>query len=193
MASLDETIRQSSPGDPQLCEAMMIEHYNFIVRLTNAVLRDPQGADDAAQETFIRAAAHIEDYQSGTRMKSWLAKIAINICRDTLRRMKTRKRLLDVLKVLSWQAHQAAPTPEETVIHNERQRVIQSVIESLDDKHRLPVILRYVQGMSIAEIADVLEINEGTVHSRLHYAHRKLRERLTSAVQDQALSEESLR
>jgi len=178
MPSLDETIRKSSPGDPLVYEALMVEYFNFIFRLTNSILLEPCEADDATQETFIQAATHLADYQAGTNIKSWLAKIAINTCRDKLRRMKTRNRLLDVLKIISWQSVHAAQTPEETVVRNERQRTIQNVIEELDEKHRLPILLRYVQGMTIQEIAQALDVNEGTVHSRLHYAHLKLRERL---------------
>lgn len=178
MASIDEIIRQSAPGDPRLYEALIVEYYNSIYRLTNAVLGDADDADDATQETFIQAAAHIADFQPGTRLKSWLTKIAVNICRDKLRRKITRQRLLNALKILSWQAQQTSPSPEETVIGCERQRIIRSMIDSLDEKHRLPIILRYAQGLSIAEIAEVLGIREGTVHSRLHYAHLKLRERL---------------
>lgn len=191
MANIDEMIRQSAPGDPQLFEALMVGHYNTIYRLTNAVLQDSDEADDAAQETFIQAAAHITDYQPGTNIKSWLTKIAVNLCRDKLRRNKTRQRLLNALKLLSWQGRHTSPSPEEAVIYGERRRTIRLVIDSLDEKHRLPIILRYMQGMSIAEIADVLEINEGTVHSRLHYAHHKLRERLANVVQDDELSKES--
>jgi RNA polymerase sigma-70 factor, ECF subfamily len=191
MASIDEIIRQTAPGDPRLFEALMVGHYNTIYRLTNAVLQDSDEADDAAQETFIQAAAHIADYQPGTNIKSWLAKIAVNLCRDKLRRKKTRQRLLKALKLLSWQGSHASPSPEEAVICGERKRIIRSVIDSLDEKHRLPVILRYMQGMPVAEIAEVLELNEGTIHSRLHYAHRQLRERLFHVVQDDELSKES--
>ncbi len=185
MPSLDETIRKSSPGDPLVYEALMVEYFNFILRLTNSILLEPCEADDATQETFIQATTHLADYQAGTNIKNWLAKIAINTCRDKLRRMKTRNRLLDILKIMSWQNMQASPTPEETVIRNERLRTVQEVVEALDEKHRLPVLLRYVQGMSVSEIAEVLEVNEGTVHSRLHYAHLKLRERLQKLTGEQ--------
>ncbi len=185
MPSLDETIRKSSPGDPLVYEALMVEYFNFILRLTNSILLEPCEADDATQETFIQATTHLADYQAGTNIKNWLAKIAVNTCRDKLRRMKTRNRLLDILKIMSWQNMQASPTPEETVIRNERLRTVQEVVEALDEKHRLPVLLRYVQGMSVSEIAEVLEVNEGTVHSRLHYAHLKLRERLQKLTGEQ--------
>jgi len=192
MARLEETIRQSAPGDPLLYEALMVKYYNFINRLSYSILGDPCEAEDAAQETFIKAAAHLGDYQFGTSIKSWLAKIAINICRDKLRKLKTRKRLQDVLKLLSWQTIQGSPTPEEAVIGNERHKIIQAEIDRLDEKHRLPVLLRYGQGMPISEIAEVLDVNEGTVHSRLHYAHLKLRDRLNRFEHEQGLTKEGL-
>jgi DNA-directed RNA polymerase specialized sigma24 family protein len=73
MSNLNETIRKSSPGEPLVYEALMVEHFNFIFRLTNSFLQDESEADDAAQETFIRATTHLADYQVGTSIKSWLA------------------------------------------------------------------------------------------------------------------------
>ena len=185
MAGRNETLRQFAPGDPLLYEGLMVEYYNFIYRLAGAILGDAGEADDAAQETFIKAAMHAGDFQTGTHIKSWLAKIAVNVCRDRLRKLKMRSRLQNVLKLLSWQSAQGAPTPEETVIGNERARTIRAGIAALDEKHRLPILLRYGQGMAISEIAEALDINEGTVHSRLHYAHRKLRDRLNGVAQEQ--------
>jgi RNA polymerase sigma-70 factor (ECF subfamily) len=178
MARLDEMIRQSNPGDPLLYEALMVDYFNFIYRLTHSILGEPCEAEDVAQETLIKAVAHLPDYQPGTNIKSWLAKIAVNLCRDKLRLKKARKRLQDALKLFSWQTHPGDPTPEETVIRSERRQVIRSVIAGLDEKHRIPILLRYGQGMAISEIAAVLEVSEGTIHSRLHYAHQKLRGRL---------------
>ncbi len=185
MTILDEAIRQASPGDPRLYELLMVDFYNFIYRLTSSILGDPCEADDAAQETMIQAATHISNYQVGTNIKSWLARIAINICRDRQRRMHAAKLLQGVLKIFSRQALEDSPTPEEVVLHNERQRAIQAAIQSLDEKHRLPILLRYVQGMAIAEVAQALDVNEGTVHSRLHYAHLKIRDRLEELARDQ--------
>ena len=185
MTNIEDLIRQSSPGDSRFYQALMNNYYNFIYRLTYTILNDTCEGDDAAQETIIRAYNHLGTYQVGTNIKSWLARIAINICRDKLRRMKTRKRLQEVLKLFSWQAAQEAPSPEEVIIRNERSKTILSLVEELDEKHRLPILLRYVQNMSIAEIAQTLDLKEGTVLSRLHYAHLKLRNRLVMFTQDQ--------
>ncbi len=185
MPSLDDYLRQSAPGDPRLYELLMVDYYNFIYRLTNAILRDSCEADDAAQETLIQAVTHIDSYQIGTNMKNWLARVAINICRDRQRRMKSKALLHSVLRIGTRQAAQGSPTPEDTVLRHERKRAIQEAVETLDEKHRLPVLLRYVQGMAISEIAQVLDVNEGTIHSRLHYAHLKLRDRLLELDKEQ--------
>jgi RNA polymerase sigma-70 factor (ECF subfamily) len=69
-------------------------------------------------------------------------------------------------------------SPEHAVETAERDHDLWAAVDSLDDKHRLVIALRYVHELPVAEIAQVLEINEGTVHSRLHYARRQLARQL---------------
>lgn len=178
MENIDDLVRRSSSGDERAFETLMVEYYNFIRRLTGSILYDPAEAEDATQEAFIRAAAHIHRLQPGANLKNWLARIAVNLCRDKLRRRRTRQRLTEMLKALTWQTAQSTPALEDKLILTERQQAIRSAVDALDDKHRLPILLRYVHEMSVAEIAQILNLNEGTVYSRLHYGHLKLRDRL---------------
>lgn len=183
MADIDDLIRQVSRSErdrlePRVCEAMMLAYFDFIYRLAYSLLGDPTEADDAAQETFLQASLHISQYQAGTNLKSWLARIAVNVCRGRYRRQKARQRLENVLKIVTLQMHTTAPTPEDSLIHSERQQTVKRAVDALDEKHRLPVVLRYEYGLSVPEIAQILDEPEGTIHSRLHYAHRKLRNRL---------------
>ena len=184
MTHLENVIPNVSPGDPQVYECLMVEYFPFIYRLSISILGDASEADDAAQETFIRAVTHLDTFQTGSHLKSWLARIAINVCRDTLRRSKARTRLAQLLGMGSRQTGHSAPSTEEVVLRNERQRSLHRSIAALDEKHRLPLLLRYVYGMSIAEISQTLQLSEGTVHSRLHYAHLKLRHSLSGFEQD---------
>ena len=176
MIDIDTLISQVSPGDPRLCEALMGAYYNFVYSLAASFFYAPDDREDTAQEVFIRAALHIDRYQPGTSIKSWLAQITINLCRDRYRRARVRRRLLEVLKALSLQAAPPSPTPEEALIQSESQRKLKRAVDALDDKHRLPVLLRYQHGLSVPEIAHALDLSEGTVYSRLHYAHLKLRQ-----------------
>jgi RNA polymerase sigma-70 factor (ECF subfamily) len=153
---------------------------------------DPDEREDAAQEVFIRAALHIDHYQAGTSIKSWLAQITINLCRDRYRRARVRRRLLEVLKALSLHAGPSSPNPEEALIRSENQRRLKRAVDDLDDKHRQPVLLRYQQGMSVPEIAHALGLSEGTVYSRLHYAHRKLRQSYGLTAESETHEEEAV-
>lgn len=188
MADLDDFIRQASLDeaarlDPRVCERLMLAYYDFVYHLACAFLGDPDEASDAAQETFLQAALHIDQYECGTSLKSWIAKIAVNTCRSRYRKQKARRRLESVLKVLSFQTAPFTPSPEEHAVAGEQQRLLRQAVDALDEKHRLPVLLRYVHGFSVPEIARTLGEKEGTIYSRLHYAHRKLRERLGSQME----------
>lgn len=179
MPDVDRLLQHIPASDPQVSEALVEAHYAYIYRLSLSILGDPDEAEDAAQETFIHAILKLDRYQAGTYLKSWLSTIAVNTCRDMLRRRKARQALEGVLQALRLQTSHI-PTPEETAVQNEGHAQLWQAVQALDEKHRLPVLLRYVHGLPVHEIAEVLSLSEGTVHSRLHYAVRKLQERLGS-------------
>lgn len=187
MADLDELIRQASRDEPvqldsQICEGLMLAYYDVVFRLALAYLCDSCEADDAAQETFIQAVLHIHQYEAGTNLKSWLAKITVNVCRGKYRRQKMLRRLEQVLQLVTFQINASTPSVEDHCIQSEQRRAILRAVDTLDEKHRLPVLLHYMQGFSVPEIAHLLDENEGTIYSRLHYANRKLRSRLEGQV-----------
>jgi RNA polymerase sigma-70 factor, ECF subfamily len=84
-------------------------------------------------------------------------------------------------------------TPEEAIILSEGVRGMHQAVEALPEKYRIPVLLRYVHGMSVPEIAEVLGASEGTLYSRLHYAHRQLRQRLSPSLFESTLTVEEER
>lgn len=170
-------------GDPALAEALISRYYTAIYRLAQSILYDPDDADDAAQETFLRALRAWNSFQPGGNLKAWLSTIAIRLCRDRLRRRQARQRMEGVLQALHL-ASPPPPSPEESLLAQEGSQALWAAVQALDEKHRLPVILRFVQGMSAPEIALALEVPEGTVHSRLHNAVHKLHDRLDLALLD---------
>ena len=158
-------------------------YYAAVVRLACSILDDDCEAEDAAQETFIAAGEAFAEFRAQASPKTWLFAIAINICRSRLRRQKTRRVLVQALA--SFQAFfLQADSPEQSVERAERDQQVWAAVDRLPEKHRLVVILHYVHELPLAEIAQVLEISEGTVHSRLHYARQSLAgqlQRLTRA------------
>jgi RNA polymerase sigma factor (sigma-70 family) len=99
----------------------------------------------------------------------------MNVCRARLRQRRTWGRLMNTFSAAFRLGSNPPADPETVVIQNEADADLWNAIAELDEKHRLPVILRYYQGLSAAEIAHLLGISEGTVHSRLFTARERLR------------------
>ena len=158
-------------------EALVYTHYDAIYRLALSILADADEAEDAVQETFIAADRALDQFRGQSSLKTWLFAIAINQCRQMLRKRKRRQIMSG-----SWQiARSLLPRPslpEETITHAETEDLLRQIVSELKEKHRLPIILRYAHDMTAPEIAQILKISEGTVHSRLHYARRELRQKL---------------
>ncbi len=148
-------------------------YYGSVVRLAFSILDDADEAEDAAQDAFIAAARALGDYRGMASPKTWLFTIAINTCRGRLRRRKARRTLEQALAAVQNLLGGGEPAAQR-VERTERDRQLWAAVDQLDEKHRLVVILRYVHELSAAEIAGVMQITEGTVHSRLHYARQQL-------------------
>lgn len=90
---MDRLIGDHGVNDPAVMEAMLVEYSAPVYRLALSILRDPVDSQDAAQDTFMQAAAALHRYQVGTNFKAWLFKIAVNNCRMILRKRGVRMAL----------------------------------------------------------------------------------------------------
>ena len=180
-STLDRTVTPDTAETAQALESLVREHYAYIRRLALTILDDGGAeasaeADDAAQETIITAHRALAGFRGRASLKTWLTAIAVNACRARLRKRKLRRVLQSTLRGLHLAQQMASP--EEAAAQNEAHRHLWQAVDSLDEKHRLPVILRYVHELTVPEIAASLRTNEGTIHSRLHYARKALLGRL---------------
>lgn len=168
------TSRNHSTGE---IEALMRRHYPAVHRLCASILNDPDEADDAAQESFIKAARHLESFRWEADMKTWLFRIAVNTSRGWLRKRRVQHGLQNALESLT-RLFERPVDPEDSAVEADAHRRLWRAVDDLDESHRLPVLLHYVHDLSAAEIAEVMEIPVGTVYSRLHFARRMLQARL---------------
>ncbi len=165
-------LEQCRDGDSRAIEKMVHTYQRDVYRLAISILDDPDEADDATQEVFLAALRAIDTFHERASFKTWLFSIAINTCRNRLRRQRNRGKLHQILQNLF---SQAETHPEKNVMQNESDAVLWEAVRSLDDKHRIPVVLRYYHDLRVVDIATVLGVPVGTVHSRLNHARRKLR------------------
>jgi RNA polymerase sigma-70 factor (ECF subfamily) len=123
---------------------------------------------------------NLGSYRGGASLRTWLFAIAINVCRGRLRRRRSWLRMQTVL-LGKWLGEEQSVQPEAISAQREQADMVWRAVQDLGEKHRLPVILRYYHDLPVAEIAGVLGISEGTVHSRLSIARDRLRGALQPA------------
>ncbi|MEE8162991.1 MAG: sigma-70 family RNA polymerase sigma factor [Anaerolineae bacterium] len=151
-----------------LVEAYQTAVYNLAYRmLGNAV-----EAEDAAQETFLRAYTRLDTYDSDRKFSSWLLAIASNYCIDRVRQRRFRWLSLDELPSWRWLA--SSSQPEEAVIRGEERDEVRQLLDQLPPHYRATVILRYWYDLSYQEIAEATETTESAVKSTLYRARRML-------------------
>jgi RNA polymerase sigma-70 factor (ECF subfamily) len=171
----EELIRRCQRGDELAIGALIRRYENYVFRLCFLVMRSEQDAEDMTQETFIRAFRALPRFEvrEGASFEAWLYRIAVNACRSRMRRKW--------YQVLPWPTPapdvvaEPEAQPDRLVVKDERRNEILRAIDSLGEKHRLVVILRYYGGLSNEEIAQTLGIPSGTVRSRLHTARQRLK------------------
>ena len=165
-------LEQCREGDSLAIERLVQTYQGEVYRLALSILDDSDEADDATQEVFLSVLRALESFRGHAAFKTWLFSITVNVCRNRLGRAKSRGRLQQMLQSLFSleQAH-----PEKEAVQNEAGAALGRAIRALDDKHRIPVILRYYHDLSVADIAEMLGVPIGTVHSRLNHAREKLR------------------
>jgi len=165
-------------GNEDAIEMLVRQYETGVFRLALSIVGNQADANEITQETFILALRSLSSYQEKKSFKAWLYTIALNQSRSHLRKQKIIERLRATLTTIFQVETQKQNSPEEAVIQNEKEATIWNSLEQLDERQRLVVVLRYFQGLSVTEISEILSINEGTIHSRLHSAREKLRSAL---------------
>jgi len=159
-------------GDSAAIENFVQTYQQDVYRLALSILDDPGEGEDATQEALLSALRSLDSFHGTSSLKTWLYSITVNICRNRLQRHKRHERLTKILGEIL--RVRSTPSVEEGAIQNESNEALWRVIHGMDEKHRIPVVLRYYHDLSVAEIAHILQIPEGTVHSRLNTARRQL-------------------
>ncbi len=150
-------------------EKLMEEYGTQLLRMCAVYLRDCDLAQDAVQETFIKAYRHLPAFRSECSVKSWLSGIAINVCRDYLRTAWFRH----IDRRMDTNALPETPAPNDF-----RDHTVLAEVKRLPKRYREVILLRYYQGMKLKETADALQISSSAVKQRIKRANTILHDRL---------------
>ena len=170
----DILVSQAQQGNRRAFGELVSMHYPGVIQVVYHLCGDAHVAQDAAQETFLRAWQHLPAYRPQGTLRSWLYRIAVNAALDMLRReTKVDPQDIDALPLADRE-----PGPEASFLASERAALVQAAVNALPPASRAVLVLREYQGLSYQEIAAALDIPLGTVMSRLNYARSQLRTRL---------------
>ena len=175
---IDDTARviQAQHGSEEAFTELVEAYQSHVYNLCYRMLGEPEAAEDAAQETFLRAFQHLHRYDQRRPFATWLLSIAAHYCIDRIRRRKFSFISLD-----QEEEHDApelpdaeAARPEDEAVRREQREQMQGAIGKLDSVDRAAIVLRYWHDCSEAEIAETLNLTVSAVKSRLHRARREL-------------------
>jgi RNA polymerase sigma-70 factor, ECF subfamily len=184
----DELIARVRMGD-QEAFALLVERYKRpVYNLAYRLLGNPNDAEDAAQETFVRAYTRLATYEPDGRFGAWLSAICSHWCIDTMRARRRRVQTVALGKVTeSDRFISQVDGPEEVALVADSRDEVQRWLEALPPQYRTVLTLRYFQDLSYAEIADVLDEPVSTVRMRLFRARAMLQQVVERARTQQAV------
>ena len=172
-------IKQVLEGDVNAFEGLVKEYeknvYNLALRMTG----DPEDAADMAQDAFIKAYSSLSSFRGDSKFSVWLFRIVSNLCLDFLRSRKRRPTVSlsvenDEGEDMEFEIADESQSPETLLEQKLTREAVRCGLDSLPPEQRQILLLREIQGLSYVEIAQVLELETGTVKSRIFRARKRL-------------------
>lgn len=170
-------VLQAQQGSDEAFTKLVEKHQTHVYNLCYRMLGEPEAAEDAAQETFLRAYQNLHRYDRSRPFATWLLSIAAHYCIDRLRRRKLSMFSLDQENDQGTAfeiADPASPDPETESVKREERDRLHALLNHLDETDRAAVIMRYWYDFSEIEIAESLRLTVSAVKSRLHRSRRAL-------------------
>ena len=152
-----ELVRRAQGGDKEAYEELVHRHQHRVFAVAGGILRRREDVEDIAQQVFVKAYFSLKRFDQRAAFSTWLYKITVNECWDLLRKKKVRPLLY-----------------ESDLSEEQAQQRVERLLEGLDERDRMMLVLKEVEGFAIEEIAEILDLNANTVKVRLFRARRRI-------------------
>jgi RNA polymerase sigma-70 factor (ECF subfamily) len=154
-----------------------------IFRTALRILKEEHSAEDATQETLVNVYRAADKFRGDSKIGTWINRITVNVCLEILRKNKKHdQRTEEDVSTYSFLSDSPRKNPYETLRQTEIGNRVHTALAQLGPKHQDVVRLHDLEGYTIREIAEILEVPEGTVKSRLFYGREELKNRLAAQV-----------
>ena len=165
-------ISRARTGDREAFGGLVEQYRDNVYRLAYRMCGNAYDADEAAQEAFVAAWRALPNFRGDAKFSTWLYRLTTNAAIDVMRREKRHKAVGDGEMI---EVADDADSPQETVERTEQQEAVQKALATLSEEYREVLLLRYMEELDYAEIAEVLQLPSGTVKSRINRAKAALK------------------
>ncbi|MEP6695208.1 MAG: sigma-70 family RNA polymerase sigma factor, partial [Chloroflexota bacterium] len=162
-----ELVHAARAGEVLAFDNLFYRYRDGIYRLGLSITKDPSAAEEIVVDTFARAHRALERLEPDDSLRPWLYRVAVNLSYNRQPRKGVTFSSLDdsTLNIAA-----ESESPSDAAERGERRRAVLECVDVLGPKHKVVVVLHYLNGLNLAEIAEIVEVPVGTVKSRLHYA-----------------------
>lgn len=186
MQDIQTVIDRCQEGQLDAFTTLFSHFKNEIYDLAYTILRDDGGAEDVVQDTFLAVFQKIDGFRGDSAFETWLTAIAVNECRMRLRKRKVRQ-VLSFEQLSSRRLFRLSERQQDVAdsVHRRQQRHgVWNTVDQLDERLRLPIILRYRYALSCSDIATILDLRTSTIYQQLHEGRRRLEQMLQQQESD---------
>jgi len=178
----EQLMLNAGQGDRNAFDELVRRYSSRMVNVAYQVLGDRELAEDVAQETFLRAYKSAARYRQISKFSTWLYTIALNLCRNELRRRKFKTYSLEGMAERDEESKVRVDIPDEKtqpdldLERKEAGTLVRQAVEKLPEKFKTPLVLRDIQELTYEEISEILDLPEGTVKSRINRGRLRVKE-----------------
>jgi RNA polymerase sigma-70 factor, ECF subfamily len=174
-----ELVRRAQGGDKEAFEELVRRHQHRVFAVAGGILRRREDVEDIAQQVFVKAYFSLKRFDQRAAFSTWLYKITVNECWDLLRKKKVRPLVyesdLSEEQAQQFSASERVESGAQDISDKlEAQQQVELLLQGLDERDRMMLILKEVEGFAIEEIAEILDLNANTVKVRLFRARRRI-------------------
>ncbi|MBU0566696.1 sigma-70 family RNA polymerase sigma factor [bacterium] len=177
-------IKAFCAGDKAAFDRLVLRHKDKVFNLCYRFLGDYEEANDCAQETFVKAFRSLKRFKQRSAFSTWIYRIAVNTCKNRLASLEYRyhKKMRRLDDESSIRIRDESHSPAARLERKEKEVLIQKAIDSLPKEQKAVIVLRYIQGLSYKEVAEITGHNPGTVKSKLSRAREQLKMKLRGVI-----------
>lgn len=180
--------RRAARRDRVAITTIIKSHNQRLFRLARAIVKRDEDAEDVLQEAYLRAFANLDSFRGDSSLSTWLSRITINEALTRLRKGKRLKQgnvaveIANDAQIIPLRGNAGEFDPERLLAQRELLRLVERAVDDMADTFRSVFVARVIEGLSVEETADALDIQPATVKTRLHRARKMIRERLEAEI-----------